>query len=96
VANEIPAGRSRWNARDEIAALTQRQVATLLEDAAHAAPGTLGRKVADFRAADLNQDAIEQQELAPLLPVLARIDAVRDNGALTRLLGSWMRPMPIR
>ena len=90
VANEIPAGRSRWNARDEIAALTQRQVATLLEDAAHAAPGTLGRKVADFRAADLNQDAIEQQELAPLLPVLARIDAVRDKGALTRLLGSWM------
>lgn len=90
VANEIPAGRSRWNARDEIAARTQRQVSTLLEDATSAAPGTLARKVADFRAAELNQAAIEQQELAPLLPVLARIDAVRDKGTLTRLLGSWM------
>jgi len=89
-ATEIPAGRSRWNARDEIAALTQRQLATLLADAAHAAPGTVARKVADFRAAELNQNAIEQQELAPLLPVLARIDAVRDKRALTRMLGSWM------
>jgi putative endopeptidase len=89
-AAEIPAGRSRWNARDEIAAQTQRQVTTLLDDAARVAPGTLARKVADFRAADLNQAAIEQQELAPLQPLLARIDAVRDKSALTRLLGAWM------
>ena len=89
-AAEIPAGRSRWNARDEIAALTQRQLTTLLEDAAHAEPGTVARKVADFRAADLNRSAIEQQELAPLQPVLARIEAVRDKGGLARLLGSWM------
>ena len=89
-AAEIPAGRSRWNARDEIAALTQRQLTTLLDDAAHAAPGTLARKIADFRAAELNRAAIEQQELAPLQPLMARIDAVRDKSALTRLLGSWM------
>jgi putative endopeptidase len=89
-ATEIPAGRSRWNARDEIAAQTQRQLTTLLDDAAHAAPGTLARKIADFRAAELNHSAIEQQELAPLQPLMARIDAVRDKSALARLLGSWM------
>jgi hypothetical protein len=32
-AAEIPAGRSRWTARDELAALTQRQIAMLLEAA---------------------------------------------------------------
>jgi predicted metalloendopeptidase len=90
VATEIPAGRSRWNARDEIAAATQRQVAALLEDAARAAPGSLARKVADFRAAAVNQAAIERQELAPLQPMLARIDAARDKGALARLLGASM------
>jgi len=90
-ATEVPAGRSRWNARDEIAERTQRQVAALLEEAARAAPGTIGRKVADFRSAELDQAAIEQQGLAPLQPQLARIGAVHDKRALTRLLGSWMR-----
>ena len=89
-ATEIPAGRPRWNARDEIADRTRKQVATLLDDASSAAPGTVARKVADFRAADLNQAAIEQQGLAPLMPQLARIDALRDKAALTRYLGAWM------
>jgi putative endopeptidase len=89
-AVEIPAGRSRWNARDEIAALTQRQMTALMDDAARAAPGTDARKVADFRAAIADRSAIEQQGLAPLKPLLARIDAVRDKAALARLLGELM------
>ncbi len=89
-ATEVPAGRSRWNARDEIAERTQQQVAALLDETAHAAPGTLARKVADFRAAGLDRAAIEQQGLAPLQSRLARIDAVRDKTSLTRLLGEWM------
>ena len=89
-AAEIPAGRSRWNARDEIAVLTQRQIATLLEAAKNAAPGSVARQVWDFRAAESNQAAIERQELAPLQPVLARIDAVRDKASLSRLLGAGM------
>jgi putative endopeptidase len=89
-AVEIPAGRSRWNARDEIATLTQRQITALMDDAARAAPGTDARKVADFRAALGDRAAIEQQGLAPLKPLLARIDAVRDKAALARLLGELM------
>jgi len=89
-ANEIPAGRARWNARDEIAAQTARQMTALLDDAARAAPDSVARKVADFRAAASGRAAIEQQGLAPLKPLLADIGAVRDKTALTRLLGKLM------
>ena len=89
-AVEIPAGRPRLNARDEIAELTRRQLTALMDDAALAAPGTDARKVADFRAADSDRAAIEQRGLAALKPLLARIDAVRDKTALARLLGELM------
>jgi len=89
-ANEVPAGRARWNARDEIAALTKQQLTELLSDAARAAPGTDARTVADYRAAGLDRAAIEQQGLEPLKPLLASIGAVRDKAALVRLLGKLM------
>jgi predicted metalloendopeptidase len=47
--------------------------------------------VADFRAALLNQSAIDEKGLAALAPSLARVDRVADKLALTRLLGSTMR-----
>jgi predicted metalloendopeptidase len=90
-STEIPAGRPRWNARDEIAALTQQQLATLLADTALAPPGSDARKVADYRAAALDRAAIEKQGLTPLQPLLARIESVHDKDALARLLGEWTR-----
>jgi predicted metalloendopeptidase len=89
-ATEIPAGRSRWNARDEIAALTERQMAALMEETALSSAGSDGRKVADFRAAELDRNAIERQELVPVMPLLARLGAVRDKAGLARLLGELM------
>jgi predicted metalloendopeptidase len=86
----IPAGSDRWSARDEINARTRRQVASILENARRAAPGSLARKVADFRAAFLNESAIESKGTAPLRPILSRIDRVRDTVALARLLGGTM------
>ena len=85
---EIPAGRESWNARTEINELTRRQVTALLDDAAAEPPGSIARKVADFRAAWLNERAIEDRGIAPLAPLLDSIDKVRDKAALTRLLGS--------
>src|SRR5215467_5828517 len=87
----IPAGRDRWAVRDEINERTRRQVESLLDEARTARPGSLARKVADFRAALLNQPAIEKTGLAALAPTFARIDGVADKLALTRLLGSTMR-----
>jgi endothelin-converting enzyme/putative endopeptidase len=86
----IPAGRDRWSVRDDINERTRRQVMAILDDASGARPGSLARKVADFRAAYLNEPAIENKGVAPLTPMLSRIDHVGDRLALTRLLGSTM------
>jgi len=86
-ATEIPPGMTRWTARNEIKALAQRQVLAVLDDAAHAAPGSLARKVADFRAAYLDQSAIEAKGTQNLAPLLDSIGLLRDKAALTRYLG---------
>ncbi|MEO5820128.1 MAG: M13 family metallopeptidase [Vicinamibacteraceae bacterium] len=87
----IPPGKDRWTVRDDLNALTRRQIAAILDDPHPAPPGTVARMVADFRAALLNEAAIERKGLAPIAPMLARIDKVGDKAALTRLLGSSMR-----
>jgi putative endopeptidase len=88
---EIPPGKERVTARTEIDELTRRQVAQLLEDANAAPAGTTARKVADFRAAYLDEAAIERHGLSPLAPALARIEGVTDRTSLVRLLGEGLR-----
>ena len=90
-ATEIPAGEMRWGARSEIAQRTRQQLVQLLDDANAAPPATDARKVADFRAAYLNEAAIDARGIAPLKPLLDRIDRIRDKAGLTRLLGSELR-----
>ncbi len=87
----LPAGKVRWTARDEIAALTAQQVSTLINDGATAPVNSIARKVADYRAAYLNDAAIEAKGSAPLKPMLNRIERVRDKAALTQLLGAGLR-----
>ena len=86
-ATVIPAGQERWSARTEIAEVTRQQIAQLFDDAGGAPAGSPARKVADFRAAYLNQTAIEARGIAPLKPLFDSIDRVRDKASLTRLLG---------
>jgi putative endopeptidase len=90
-ATDIPAGKQRWDARNDIALLARERVEKLLADAAAAPVGSSERKVADFRAAYLNEAAIEANGLAALKPLWDRIDRVRDKAALTRLLGRGLR-----
>jgi len=87
-ATEIPANLERWNARTEIDELTRRQLAKLLDEAAAAPVGSDARKVADFRAAYLDEDAAEARGLASVKPLLDRIDGIHDKAALAALLGS--------
>src|SRR5882724_5402701 len=63
---KIPAGKERWNARSEIGELTRQQVLRLLDDAGAEPVGSVARKVADFRAAYLNEAAIEARGITPL------------------------------
>jgi predicted metalloendopeptidase len=90
-ANALPAGKQRWGARDELEGLARGRIATLLDDASTAPSGSAARKVADFRAAYMNESAIEARGLASLKPLLDRVDKVSDKAQLTRLLGRGMR-----
>lgn len=89
-ANPLPAGTERWTARSEINARVRDQLARLYDSAAVAPPGSLARKVADFRAAWLNQAAIEARGLRPVRPLLDSIGRLADKAALTRFLGADM------
>jgi predicted metalloendopeptidase len=85
---QIPEGSPDWNARNEINDRTRRQLEGLIDDAAGAPVGSDAHKVADFRAAYLNEATIEARGLAALEPSLDRINGVHDKAALTRLLAS--------
>lgn len=86
----IPNGRERWGVRNEIDERTRRQIAALLDEGAAAPRGTDARKLADFRAAWLDEATIEARGIGALKPALDTIDRVRDKAALTRLLGRWI------
>ena len=90
-ATTIPPGKDRWSARDEINELTRTRLASLLDDATRGQPGTLARKVADFRAAWSNEAVIEAKGAAPIESLLDSIDAIADRGALTRMIAHSMR-----
>src|SRR5258708_15320952 len=90
-ATVIPPGKPRLGRPDELEELTRRRIAELLDAASAAPAGSAARKVADFRAAYMNEAAIEARGLAPLKPMLDRVDGVSDKAALTRLLGRGMR-----
>ncbi len=90
-ATAIPAGKERWTNRDELEALSRRRIAELLDAASAEPSGSDARKVADFRAAYLNEAAIEARGLASLRPLLERVEKVSDRTELTRLLGRSVR-----
>jgi len=90
-ATTIPAGSPRWGARDELEAQARQRIATLLDTAGAVRASSAARKVADFRAAYVNEAAIEARSLASLKPMLDGIEKVSDKLDLTRLLGRGMR-----
>src|SRR5512133_530215 len=80
-ATRIPEGKERWSVRDEINEQTRHRITQLLDEARNAPAGTLARKVADFRAAWLNEATIEARGRAPLQAQLDSIDAIADKRA---------------
>jgi putative endopeptidase len=90
-ATALPAGNPRWGARDELEEQARRRIVALLDAAGAAPAGSEARKVGDFRAAYLNEAAIESRGLAPLQPLLDRVEKVSDKAELARLLGRDLR-----
>jgi len=87
----IPEGRGRWAVRDDINERTRRQIEAILDEARTSREGSLARRIGDFRAALLNDSAIEEKGVGPLKKLFAKIDHVSDRLSLTRLLGGSMR-----
>jgi endothelin-converting enzyme/putative endopeptidase len=89
---EIPADRSAWGATSIMSEDTNARILKLIE----AVPGDKhasaeARKVAAFYNAYMDEAAIEAKGAAPLKPLLAKIDAIRDKAALNRALGASLR-----
>ena len=91
-SNGIPPDRSSWGAGSALAEQTNARIIALLGDAENGTGvGADVAKARDFYRAMLDDAAIEARGTAPLAPALARIDAIRDKKALTRVLGAGVR-----
>jgi len=87
----IPPGKDRWNARNEIEELARHRVSGLLDEASAAPSGSTPRKVAEFRAAYMDETAIEVRGLASIRPALDSVDRIQDKASLTSMLGAGLR-----
>jgi predicted metalloendopeptidase len=89
---EIPADRGNWGAMGALAEDTNQRIAKMIEGlAADKATSGEARKVADYYSAYMNEAAIEQNGLAPVKPMLAKIEAIKDKAGLSRALGESLR-----
>ncbi|MDQ1924433.1 M13 family metallopeptidase [Massilia pseudoviolaceinigra] len=89
---EIPADRSSWGAFAAMAETSNARIVKLIDEVAadKKAKGE-ARKVADFYSTFMDEAAIEAKGTAPLKPLLAKIDAIKDKAQLVRALGASLR-----
>jgi len=89
----IPADRSSYGGFAIMQERTDQRVVELLRELAKsdAAPGSEARKVGDYFATFLDEEAVEAQGTRPLQPILQTIEAVTDRAALARILGAGVR-----
>ncbi|WP_114394554.1 M13 family metallopeptidase [Oleisolibacter albus] len=76
--NPIPADRSRNGTFDQLEENNKKILHEILDKAA-ASPTPATRRIGDFYAACMDEKGIEAAGLAPLKPVLSRINAVKDK-----------------
>jgi endothelin-converting enzyme/putative endopeptidase len=88
----IPADHSSWGGSLQLAEDTNQRIVKMIE-ALGSDPSAKGegRLVANFYAAYMDEAGIEAKGLAPVRPLLAKIDAIRDKAGLTRALGESLR-----
>ncbi len=84
----IPGDQSGWGAFYMIYEDNLKNLKGILEDAAKgkAAKGSMEQKVGDYYASGMDTVAIEKVGAAPLMPMLAKIDAVKDTKEMMNLI----------
>src|SRR5690606_19056448 len=90
---KIPDDRSSTGAFVEVFELAEKRTADLIQglDKTDPPAGSEARKIADYYAAYMDEDGIEQRGLAPLQPVLDEVDAIDSVTALSRYIGGSVR-----
>jgi putative endopeptidase len=87
----IPPDRSSYGTGAILSEEANKRTVDLIQAAAKSAKaGSDAQKVGDYYASFMDEAGIEAKGAAPLAPVLARIAAIGDRGALTRVLGENM------
>ena len=93
-STEISADRSSWSAFAAIVEDTNGRIVKMFESiGADKRSSAEARKVAAFYSTYMDEAAIEAKGAAPLKPVLAGIDAIKDKAALTRALRADVDPL---
>jgi endothelin-converting enzyme/putative endopeptidase len=85
--NPIPPDQSRWGTFQRLADQNQSLLNDILRDAV-ANPKPETAKIAAFYAACMDEAGVEAKGLAPVQPLLARIDALKDVKQLAPLVGT--------
>ena len=90
---EIPADRGSYGVGHQVADLTDRRTAALIQAAAasRAPEGSDLRKIGDCYTSFVDEKAIEARALRPLNPTLQAIEAISDRRALAQYLGTTLR-----
>ena len=87
-ATEIPPDRSSYGAGAIVDERTLQRTVEVIKNAGSSGDSA---KVSTYYAAYLDEGSIESAGLKPLAPELARIDAIKDRGALAQALGATLR-----
>lgn len=90
---EMPADRTRIGSFVNLGDVIDGRNREIIAGAARAnpAPGTDRRRIADYYAAWLDQAGIDARGVAPLQPILARINAIQSRRDLSAALGGTLR-----
>ena len=87
-ANPIPADQAGWGTFNSLALWNIAAVRETLESAAKpsAARTTVEQKVGDYYSACMDEDTVNRSGIAPLKPMLSRIDGLKDKSQLPELV----------
>ena len=88
-ANPIPATMDRWSRRWAAGESNKDQLRVILEEAAakHDQPkGSVDQLIGDYYAACVDESRVNQAGATPIKPMLAEIDAIKDQAGLQQML----------
>ncbi|WP_194396879.1 M13 family metallopeptidase [Microbacterium atlanticum] len=88
---EIPDDKARWGSFHLIAEQAEKDVHAIIEESQRAEPGTEARKIGDLYTSFMDTARIEELAGAPLVDVLARVDAIDSIPAFLRTVGEFER-----